>query len=226
MNKCIHSVRATLHRLHIINPELLKVRCRDGSRWTRHGGIAAQLKHSYLQPRGDFLSILIDGYHQSTFSTFYLSYINMTLKKILRWENSRATVDPRCLINRDFKRQSGISMVLQGSAKGQARGKREGGGRRRTGYYGLPKIHCADTFRLRQERNLFCRLSNIQTNQHVWVKQQSIMYLSVSEAATILNHTAAAKKREAGHSITPDRQCKDKEWKRRFNVTGQSVRML
>lgn len=29
------------------------------------------------------------------------------------------------------------------------------------------------------------------------------MYLSVSEAATILNHTAAAKKREAGHSITP-----------------------
>jgi len=46
----------------------------------------------------------------------------MTLKNTLQWENSRATVGPRCLINRDFKRQCRISMVLQGSAKGQAKG--------------------------------------------------------------------------------------------------------
>lgn len=55
----------------------------------------------------------------------------MTLKNILQWENSRA-VGPCCLINRDFKRQCRISMVLQGSVKGQARGvggkKGRGGG--------------------------------------------------------------------------------------------------
>lgn len=52
----------------------------------------------------------------------------MTLKNILQWEISRATVGPCCLINRDFKRQCGISMVLQGSAKGQAVGVEEKGG--------------------------------------------------------------------------------------------------
>lgn len=51
----------------------------------------------------------------------------MTLKNILQWENSRATVGPCCLINRDFKRQCRISMVLQVSAKGQARGVEEQG---------------------------------------------------------------------------------------------------
>lgn len=37
---------------------------------------------------------------------------------------------PCCLINRDFKRQCRISMVLQGSVKGQAKGvERKGEGR-------------------------------------------------------------------------------------------------
>lgn len=51
---------------------------------------------------------------------------------------------PCCLINRDFKRQCRISMVLQGSAKGQARGVEERGGEE-DGLLWTPAIHCVDT---------------------------------------------------------------------------------
>lgn len=68
----------------------------------------------------------------------------MTLKYILQWENSRATVGPCCLINRDFKRQCRISMVLQGSAKGQARGVKEKGGEEDRYLWTLER-HCVDT---------------------------------------------------------------------------------
>lgn len=87
----------------------------------------------------------------------------MTLKNILQWENSEATEGPCCLINRDFKRQCRISMVLQGSAKGQAGGG--GGGRKgrgvRTGYYGLSKytVLTLQPFRLKLESERCCCLS-------------------------------------------------------------------
>lgn len=108
--------------------------------WEKHS--PAQAFMPPVQKR--FLSIFIVRYHQSTFTPFYLQYINTTLKNILQWENSRATVGPCCLINRDFKRQCRISMVLQGSAKGQARGAEGRGGEEDRLLWTL-EIHCVDT---------------------------------------------------------------------------------
>lgn len=54
----------------------------------------------------------------------------------------RATVGPCCLINRDFKRQCRISMVLQGSAKGQAKGVEEKGGEEDRYLWTLEKTLC------------------------------------------------------------------------------------
>lgn len=112
----------------------------------------------------DISKHFIVRYHQSTFTPFYLLYINMTLKNILRWENSKATVGPCCLINRDFKRQCRISMVLQGSAKGQARGVEERGGKDR--YLWTVKRNCV-------ESKHGCLSTKINTNRHEGVKQQS-----------------------------------------------------
>lgn len=98
--------------------------------------------HASIQMR--FLRIFIVRYHQSIFTPLYLWYINMTLKNILQWENSRATVGPSCLIYRDFKRQCRITMVLQGSAKGQARGAEESGGEVDRYLWTLER-HCVDT---------------------------------------------------------------------------------
>lgn len=145
--------------------------------WEKHGPAEAFMPPVLRR----FLSIFIVRYHQGTFTPFYLQYINMTLKNILQWENSRATVGPHCLINRDFKRQCRISMVLQGSAKGQARGGGRKGEGSWTGIYGLSKdtVLTPQPFRLKLESKR-CRLSqNINTKQHEGAKQQSPIHHGV-----------------------------------------------
>lgn len=128
--------------------------------------------------QGRFLSIFIVTYHQSTFSPFQLQYINMTLKNTLQWENSRATVGLCCLINRDFKRQCRISMVPQGSAKGQARGveARVGEGDR---LLWTLAIHCVDTSTFQAQagkQTLLSFTKTINTNQYGRVKQRPCIH--------------------------------------------------
>ena len=165
-----------------------------------------------------FLSIFIVRYHQSTFTPFYLQYINMTLKNILLGENSRATLGPCCLINRDFKRQCRISMVLQGSAKGQARGEEERGGEEDRLLWTL-KRHCVDTstFQAQAGEQKLLSFSKIQ---HQSVQRGQTTNYNYYKATAILIHKLSLKQRkeiQLCQRQTYSTKSKDKKMKKQLN---------
>lgn len=102
-------------------------------------------------------------------------------------------------------------MVLQGSAKGQARAVEEKGGEEDR-YYGLLKdtVLTPQPFRLKQESKCCCLSPNINTNQHEGVKQQHLIHRFIKLFWT-----------EAEHSIMPKeilKKVKIKGWKRQLKL--------